>query len=318
MAKTVSPHQPDRSRGRAGRVVAVALSVLAMAVLGSTQGAAEPKSFPSPEAAVAALVKSLASGDGPEILAILGPEYEEELIGGDKAAARENRKRAAAAAAEVAELRDAGEGRKTLVIGKRRWPVPFPIVREGDSWHFDTEAGLEELINRRVGRNELNAIEICHHYIDAQVEYAGKDRNGNLVLEYAQTLMSSEGQRDGLFWDSAPGEEISPFGPLIGDARDYLEGSEPGDPFKGYYFKIITRQGEDAIGGRYDYIINGNMIAGFALIAFPADHGNSGVMTFICSHTGRVYQMDLGEDGDLIAGAMDVYDPDPSWTLVED
>ncbi len=322
MTKTVFPFKPDRLRRLTGRAVLAALPLVALCLLGPSDAAqaqaAQQRTFATPEAAVEALVKSLNADDDADMIEILGPEHEESLIGGDEIAARENRQRVGASAAEKTELRDAGEGRKILIIGRRRWPVPFPIVQEGGKWRFDTEAGLEELVNRRIGRNELNAIDICRKYIDAQVDYASKDRDGDQVLEYAQKIMSSEGQQDGLYWDSVAGEELSPFGPLVADAWDYLEGREPGDPFKGYYFKLITRQGEDAIGGRYDYIINGNMIAGFALIAFPADHHNSGVMTFICSHTGRIHQKNLGPDGDLIGGAMAVYNPDSSWTLAEE
>ncbi len=322
MTKTVFPFKPGRPRRLTGRAVLVVLALVAPCLLGPADAAraqaTDQKTFATPEAAVEALVKSLGAGDAADMIEILGPEHEGTLIGGDEIAARENRKRAAAAAAEKTELRDAGEGRKVLIIGAKNWPVPIPIVQMDGRWRFDTEAGLEELVNRRIGRNELNAIEICRQYIDAQVDYASKDRDGDQVLEYAQRVMSGEGQRDGLYWDSVAGEELSPFGPLITDARDYLDGREPGDPFMGYYFKIITRQGEDAIGGRYDYIINGNMIVGFALIAFPAEHGNSGVMTFICSYTGRIHQKNLGQDGDLIAAAMATYNPDSSWTLVEE
>jgi hypothetical protein len=320
--KTDFPYKPDGQRQLTARAALVALPLVALCLLGSSGAAqaqaTEQRTFATPEALVEALVESLNADDAADTIEILGPEHEESLIGGDEIAARENRKRAGAAATEKAELRYAGEGRKILIIGQRRWPVPFPIVQEGGKWRFDTEAGLEELVNRRIGRNELNAIDICRKYIDAQVDYASKDRDGDQVLEYAQQVMSSEGQQDGLYWDSVAGEELSPFGPLVADARDYLEGREPGDPYKGYYFKLIARQGGDAIGGRYDYIINGNMIAGFALIAFPAEHDSSGVMTFICSHTGRVHQKNMGPDGDLIAGAMAVYNPNPSWTLVEE
>jgi len=322
MTKTVFPFKPDRLRRLTARAVLVALPLIALCLLGSSDAAqaqtAEQKTFATPEAAVEALVTSLNADDASDIIEILGPAHEKSLIGGDEIAMRENRKRAGAAATEKAVLRDAGEGRKILVIGNKNWPVPFPIVQVGERWRFDTEAGLEELVNRRIGRNELNAIKICREYIDAQVDYASKDRDGDQVLEYAQQVMSREGQKDGLYWDSVAGEELSPFGPLIADARNYLDGREPGDPFMGYYFKIITHQGGDAIGGRHDYIINGNMVAGFALIAFPADHHNSGVMTFICSHTGRIHQKDLGPDGDLIAGAVAVYNPDSSWLLVEE
>ncbi len=172
------------------------------------------------------------------------------------------------------------------------------------------------MIIRRIGRNELSAVEICQAYMEAQIQYARTDRDGDDVREFAQTILSDEGQMGGLYWEAGDGEELSPFGPLVAEARDYLEGREVGDPFKGYYYKILTRQGAKAPGGRYDYIINGNMIAGFALIAFPADHGNSGIMTFVCNHQGKVYQKDLGEDTDLIAGGMVVYNPDSTWSEV--
>jgi hypothetical protein len=216
------------------------------------------------------------------------------------------------------KLRDDGKNRKVLYIGDQAWPVPFPLVKENGSWRFDTEAGIEEVINRRIGENELNAISICRAYIDGQIEYSSVDHDGDEVLEYAQLIPSTEGKKDGLFWESGDNEELSPFGPLVADAKDYLEGREPGDPFKGYYYRIITRQGADAPGGRYDYIINGNMIAGFALIAFPADGGNSGIMTFTCNHQGKVYQKNFGEDSDLIAAGIDEYNPDASWSEVKD
>ena len=217
-----------------------------------------------------------------------------------------------------ANLVDDDKDRKILIIGSEEWPLPFPLVREKRRWRFDTEAGIEEVVNRRVGRNELGAIRNCHAAIDAQVEYASADRDGDEVLEYAQVIISTEGKKDGLYWEAADGEEASPFGPFIADAKGYLEGRDPGDPFRGYFYKVITRQGTNAPGGRYDYIINGNMIAGFGLIAFPADHGNSGVMTFMCNHQGKVYETDFGPDSDLIAAGIDEYNPDASWKLVEE
>jgi hypothetical protein len=216
------------------------------------------------------------------------------------------------------KLRDDGKNRKVLLIGPKAWPFPIPLVKEGKIWRFDTEAGIEEVINRRIGKNELNAIAICKAYIDAQIKYSSADRDGDDVLEYAQQIASTEGKKDGLFWEVRESDELSPFGPLVADAKNYLEDHEPDDPFKGYYYKIITRQGSNAPGGRYDYIINGNMIAGFSLIAFPAEHNNSGVMTFICSHQGNVYQKNFGEDSDLIAAGIDEYNPDASWSEVKD
>ncbi|MFT5316590.1 MAG: hypothetical protein ACI9UK_002436, partial [Candidatus Krumholzibacteriia bacterium] len=162
------------------------------------------------------------------------------------------------------------------------------------------------------------AIEICRAYFNAQVQYASVDRDGDEVREFAQKVASEEGKKDGLYWEAGADEELSPFGPLVVEARNYLEGREVGDPFNGYYYKIVTRQGAEAPGGRYDYIINGNMIAGFALLAFPAEHGNSGIMTFICNHQGKVYEKDLGEDSDLIAAGIVVYNPDPTWSEVQE
>jgi len=273
--------------------------------------------FSEAEDAVTALGAALQQNDRDAFLDIFGRQYEEELIGGDEANAAENLRIVGRAMQTYTDLVDDGSNRKTLVIGSENWPLPFPLVKEKGRWRFDTAAGIEEAVNRRVGRNELNAIDVCRAYLDAQIEYASADRDGDEVPEYAQVLLSTEGNKDGLYWEAAEGEEISPFGPLIADAQGYLEGRDPGDPFKGYYFKVIPRQGANAPGGRYDYIINGNMIAGFGLIAFPAAYGNSGVMTFQCNHQGEVYEKDLGPDGDLIAAAIDEYDPDGSWNLVE-
>ena len=279
---------------------------------------AEQKTFATPGAAVDELVAALEKDELDTLLDIFGREYEEELIGGDPIASREARKQVSKRIQEMHKLRDDGKDRKVLYIGPEAWPVPIPLVKDGESWRFDTAAGIEEVVNRRIGENELNAIAICRAYIDAQVEYSSTDLDGDAVLEYAQHIASTEGKKDGLFWESGGNEVLSPFGPLVADAKDYLEGREPGDPFKGYYYKIITRQGSDAPGGRYDYIINGNMIAGFALIAFPADGGNSGIMTFMCSHQGKVYQKNFGEDSDLIAAGIDEYNPDTSWSEVKD
>jgi len=278
----------------------------------------EQMTFKTADAAVDTLIAALEKDDLDTLLDIFGREYEEELIGGDPIASRENRKQASEKAQAMHKLRDDGKNRKVLYIGDQAWPVPFPLVKENGSWRFDTEAGLEEVISRRIGENELNAISICRAYIDAQIQYSSVDHDGDEVLEYAQLIPSTEGKKDGLFWEAKENEELSPFGPLVADAKDYLEGREPGDPFKGYYYKIITRQNSDAPGGRYDYIINGNMIAGFALIAFPADYDNSGIMTFMCSHQGKIYQKNFGEDSDLIAAGVDEYNPDTSWSEVKD
>jgi hypothetical protein len=278
--------------------------------------AAEQLTFATPDAAVDALVAAVAADDVEKLLDIFGREYETDLIGGDEIAFRKTRKILAGALAESAILHDDEKDSNTLIVGAKAWPFPFPIVNQAGVWRFDTEAGIEEVIIRRIGRNELSAIEICQAYMRAQIQYAKTDRDGDDVREFAQKILSDEGQMGGLYWEAGDGEELSPFGPLVAEARDYVEGREVGDPFKGYYYKILTRQGAKVPGGRYDYIINGNMIAGFALIAFPSDHGNSGIMTFVCNHQGKVYQKDLGEDSDLIAVGMVVYNPDLTWSEV--
>lgn len=300
-------------------VTFVTLGVLAIAQsIPSRVMAAEQLTFATADAAVDALVAAVAADDVERLLDMFGQEYKSDLIGGDEIAFRENRKILASALAQAASLQEDDADTKTLIVGAKAWPFPFPIVRQAGVWHFDTEAGIEEVVNRRIGRNELGTIEICRAYINAQVQYASADRDADEVREFAQKIASEAGQKDGLYWEAGDGEELSPFGPLVAEARNYLDGREVGDPFKGYYYKIISRQGADAPGGRYDYIINGNMIAGFALLAFPAEYGNSGVMTFICSHQGKVYEKDLGADSDLIAAGIAVYNPDPTWSEVRD
>jgi len=279
----------------------------------STTQAADQAIFNTADLAVDALAKALAQDDTEALLNIFGKEYEDELMEDDK----KSREQAAQAIIEKKELRDEGADKKILYMGKVTWPLPFPLVKTKAGWHFDTEAGIEELVNRRIGRNELNAIEICQFYIDAQIKYANTDRDGDEVREYAQRIASTPGKKDGLYWEEGEGEELSPFGPLVADAKGYLVDREPGDPFKGYYYKVLTRQGSDAVGGRYDYIINGNMIAGYALIAFPSEHGNTGIMTFTCSHQGKVYQKDFGEDSNLIAAGVGEYNPDSGWERVK-
>ena len=277
-----------------------------------------PKTFATADAAAQSFVAALGKDGVDALLAVLGTEYGEELFADDPEAGSKIRARAFKAASEMNELRDDGKDRKVLLIGPEVWPVPFPLVKVESGWQFDTEGGIEEVVDRRIGANELTAVRICRAYVDAQVEYASVDRDGDEVLEYAQVIQSQPGNKDGLFWKAGDGEELSPFGPLVADARAYLDGREISDPLKGYYYKTLARQGVNAPGGRHDYIINGNMIAGFGMIAFPAEHGNSGIMTIMCNHQGKVYEKNFGEDSDLIAAGVDIYDPDAGWTEVEE
>ena len=305
-------------------VLGVALAaLLALGSLGYSApsiAAAGQLTFPTPEAAMAALLQALDLQDADAVLAIFGSEYRDFIIGGDPAAARKGFGELAAAAKEGTAFRPDGEDRRVIEVGALAYPLPIPLVRENGAWRFDTEAGMEEITNRRIGTNELQAIRVARAYVDAQVEYANADRDGDEVLEYAQRLGSSAGKKDGLYWQtSAEGDEISPFGPLIaGMDQDYVSARKAGEPFHGYYFKILTRQGANPPGGRYDYVINDNMIAGFAMVAWPADYGNSGIMTFLVSHQGKVLQKDLGEDTAVLAAAIQEYDPDDTWVETED
>ena len=293
-------------------------AMLAALLLGLTAGCQETdtesqRTFATPEAAVEALLEAVERDDVDAVVAILGREYQDAIVTPDWDAHRDAHMEIVEAAKETHELNEVEEGVMQLILGAESWPLPISIVREEGVWRFDTEDGIEEIIDRRVGRNELTAIAIARAYLDAQIEYAREDRDGDEVPEYAQRLASTPGQKDGLYWEAESEDELSPFGPLVRGAERYLETKELGDPLKGYYFQVLKRQGENPPGGRYDYVINGNMIAGFALVAYPADYGNSGVMTFLVSHHGKVYQKDLGEFSGMLE-----YDPDESWTEVEE
>ncbi|HEY3912903.1 MAG TPA: DUF2950 domain-containing protein [Verrucomicrobiae bacterium] len=210
-----------------------------------------------------------------------------------------------------------------LNIGSDGWPFPIPLVKEDGQWHFDTEAGEEEILNRRVGRDELATIRVCHAYVEAQREYASVDRGNDGIIQYAQHLRSTQGTHDGLYWHVENGEEMSPLGPLVAQAHGegyHHETKIMNDneaPYYGYYFKVLTRQGAHAPGGKYNYIINGHMVAGFALVAWPAEWGNSGVMTFIVNQEGKICEANLGEKTAAIASRMEAYDPEGSkWKVV--
>ena len=211
----------------------------------------------------------------------------------------------------------------TLEIGADNWPFPMPLVKKDGKWFFDTDAGKQEILCRRIGRDEIGAMKVCRAYVAAQREYASEDRRGDGVIAYAQLLHSTVGKHDGLYWRSKPGETLSPFGPLITDAHaaGYLHTGSMLDnkqrPYHGYYFKILTRQGKSAPCGAYNYVINGHMIAGFALIAWPAEWGNTGVMTFIVNQDGKVYQRNFGEGTSLRAAAIQEYNPSTEWALVQ-
>jgi Protein of unknown function (DUF2950) len=280
--------------------------------------AAPQQTFATPEAAVDALMAALKADTDAAMLAIFGDDYKHLIVRDDRAAASAERAKAYAAMQTLRVLRESGPDRRMLLIGADAWPVPFPIVRSGDRWRFATELGEDELINRRIGANERNAIYVLRTFVDAQRAFAAVDRDGDGARQYAQKLASTPGKRDGLYWtaDPAKGEELSPFGPLIAESAAYLEGHKAGDPYRGYRFRILTRQGANAAGGAYNYIINGRMVGGFAMVAYPAEWGETGVMSFIVNHNGKVFEKDLGKETSALGAKMTSFDPGPGWKVV--
>ena len=297
---------------------AIGLAIL-MAAIPAMAEAKTAKVFPTPEAAAQGMIEALSANSRAAIEDLLGDEHNDVLFTEDEAAEKENRKLALAAAKEAMALEAEGSDTRTMLIGKQQWPVPFPIVQTAAGWQFDTEAGLYELLARRIGGNELAAIATLRAYVNAQREYAVTDYDNDDVLEYAQKVASTEGKKDGLYWQVEEGsnEAASPLGRFAAEQTGYLTDRDAGDPLRGYDFRILTRQGDGAPGGRHDYVINGNMIAGFGMIATPSDYGVTGVMTFIVSQSGKVYESDLGEDTELAAAAIQQFDLDDGWSVVK-
>ena len=291
------------------------LALALMVAVPLAAAAAPQETFATPEAAVDALMAALKADSDAAMVAIFGEEHKDLVIQSDRAAVQRHPGEDFRGHADAARAAGAEPGPPRAVIGDEAWPVPIPIVRAGDRWRFASEEGEDEIVNRRIGGNERNAIYVLHAYIDAQRAYAARDRDGDGVLQYAQKLASTPGKHDGLYWpaDTAKGEEASPFGPLIAESAAYLKGHAAGDPYRGYHFRILTRQGKNAPGGAYNYVINGRMIAGFAMVAYPAEYGRSGVMTFIVSHNGKVYEKDLGRNSVQIGAKMATFDPGAGW-----
>jgi hypothetical protein len=282
------------------------------------------KKFTSPEEAVAALRLATAAADTNALRIILGPASE-ALQNPDRIQATNELITFSSALAETNHLVRVSDKFVVLELGDDLWPFPVPIVKTDGSWYFDADAGKDELLSRRIGKNELATLPVLRAYVEAQREYASADHDGDEVLEYAQRLVSSPAKHDGLYWPADLDGEESPLGPLVAYAQ--VEGYSPElraedeaerGPYHGYYFKILTRQGKHAPGGKYNYVTNGNMIGGFALVAWPAEYGDSGIMTFVVNQQGRVYQKDLGAQTSKLAKRIKAYDPDSSWTLSPD
>jgi hypothetical protein len=254
------------------------------------------------------------------VVTIFGPEGRALVDSSDPVMARRNREVFTVAMAETWRLVDEG-ARKTLVIGHEEWPFPVPLMRaEPAGWRFDTAAGKEEILARRIGRNELAAIRLCLTYVDAQRRYAGKGHDGKPAGLYATTFRSDPGKQNGLYWPAARGQQRSPLGDLIAEAaeeRSRGAGDQPPTPFQGYYFRILTGQGASAPGGATDYVVNGGMSGGFALVAWPARYDITGIMTFVVNQAGIVRETDLGPGTEAAARSLTLYDPDASWQTAE-
>jgi hypothetical protein len=288
---------------------------LLISVFAASAGAQQ--SFKSADEAAAALATAAKAGDRAAVLTVLGNDADDIVSSGDDVADKSIRERFIQAYDEKHEIEKHGDDQAMLVIGNDNFPFPIPLVRKSDAWQFDTAAGRQEILFRRVGENELDAIQVSLAYVDAQDEYAARD-HGSGAGVYAQRAVSRPGQKDGLYWPASAGEEQSPLGELAAEATQQGYRVEGGhQPFHGYYYKILTRQGPHAPGGALDYVVNGRMIGGFALVAYPAEYGNSGVMTFVVNHEGTVFQKDLGPHTADLAAKITAFDPDSSWTKVE-
>ena len=302
------------------KLIPIVVACLGLASSSCSRSTPGPRTFATPEEAVRALNGAVKAGKLEEVVAIFGPEGKELVGSSDPATGRSNRQVFNVAVAEKWHLIDQGTNTKVLVIGNEEWPFPIPLVREANGWRFDTAAGKEEVIARRIGRNELAVMQICQTYLTAQQLYARDGHDGKRAGLYATTFRSDPGKQNGLYWETARGQKRSPLGDLVAQATE--EGRSLGadgkpSPFHGYYFKILTAQGAAAPGGAKNYVTAGDMSGGFALVAWPAQYDVTGVMTFIINQDGILYEKDLGPETAAAVKTMALYDPDPSWAKVQ-
>jgi Protein of unknown function (DUF2950) len=282
---------------------------------------ARQRTFTSPEEAVSALIEAVKGGRLSDVIALFGPDGQELADSSDAATGRQNREVFSVAAAEGWRLEDRPDKTKVLIIGHEAWPFPVPLVKRPNGWQFDTAAGKEEVLARRIGRNELAVIQVCRTYVAAQRLYAQHAHDGKASGLFAQRIASSPGKQDGLYWPAAHGQKRSPLGDLVAQAatEDRALDTAPSapQPFHGYSFKILTGQGASAAGGAKSYLVSGEMAAGFALVAWPVQYDATGVMTFVVNQDGVVYQKDLGPSTAATASAMTVYDPGAGWDVAQ-
>jgi Protein of unknown function (DUF2950) len=309
---------------RRGLYLAAALAVTSvmlatLAACRRTESAPPAPAFPTPDAAVIALAKAVKGGNLAEVMAIFGPDAQALVDTSDPVTARRNQQVFSVAFSEYWRVVPAGLGRATLMVGFEEWPFPIPLVKEGGEWRFDTAAGREEILARRIGRNELAAIRICRAYVGAQRRYARYGHDGKPAGIYATAFRSDPARENGLYWQARRGQRRSPLGDLLAAAsidtvavarRASNEGPQP---FHGYYFRILTAQGPAASGGARDYVVNGKLTGGFALVAWPAQYDVTGIVTFVVNQDGVVFERDLGPDTEAAARAISTYNPDSSW-----
>jgi Protein of unknown function (DUF2950) len=281
---------------------------LSLPMLGQEAATIPPKTFDTPIEASDAFITAAKSGEQKAILEIFGDKHKELIGTAEPERDKELRAKVAAMAIERRRFRNNDENSVTMVIGAEAWPFPVPIVKTEKGWQFDTDNGIREIVHRRIGENELAAIANMHAYVVAQRQYAAVPRDGTEVRQFARKFQSSPGKMDGLHWASTAGDPPSPAGPEIKDGDS---------THSGYHFKILTAQGESAPAGKYDYLINGHFIGGFALIAWPAEYGKTGVMTFLVNHYGEVHEKDLGPETSSIVSKTAAYNPDKDWNMVE-
>jgi hypothetical protein len=295
-----------------------AVVLLLTACLPASSEAQQPgqKTFSSPDAATSALVTAMKNNDEKLMLEILGPDGRHIVYSGDEVEDAQNRANFVDRYQEMHRLVKEPDGTVVLYIGAKNWPSPIPIVKKGNAWFLDTDAGKKEILYRRVGRNEISTIMVCKELAAAQKEYYSTQHN-----EYAKQIFSDEGQHNGLYWKAADGEPQSPIGPLVASAvaEGYVKGKNgPPTPYRGYYYHILTRQGKDALGGAKSYIVNGKMTEGFAFVAYPAEYRSSGVVTFVVGPDGVVYQKDLGKKTAVLGKALKDYNPDSTWRKADE